>query len=108
MPPTKFDWEPFRDEIEDLRRKGHSSPAILTSLQDSHSIAQSLTSLKRQIDWWGDLNPKYTITKDETLIDFIREEWLNNSTHKEILHAIERMLALNLPHILTSRQLKTL
>jgi hypothetical protein len=67
-----------------------------------------LTSLKRQIDRWGDLHLKYTITKDETLIDFVQEEWLNNSTHKEILYAIERTPALNLPYILTSRQLKTL
>jgi hypothetical protein len=65
-----------------------------------------LTGLKRQIDQW-DLS-KYNIMKDDNLINFIREEWLNNSIHKEILLAIEWTLAFNLPHTLISRQLKTL
>jgi hypothetical protein len=65
-----------------------------------------LTGLKRQIDQW-DLS-KYNIMKDDNLINFVGEEWLNNSTHKEILLAIERTPALNLPHTLISRQLKTL
>ena len=65
-----------------------------------------MTGLKRQIDQW-DLS-KYNITKDDNLINFVGEEWLNNSTHKDILLAIERTPALNLLYTLTSRQLKTL
>jgi hypothetical protein len=111
MPPknSRFDWVPFRHEIEGYRARGYSVQAIFDTLSEVHgdSISVKFKSLQRQIDEWN-LSPKYDITTDEKLIHFVREEWLENSTHKEILVAVNDSPHLNLPHQLTSRQLKTL
>jgi hypothetical protein len=84
MPRNAFKFDPYYDDIVQGRQLGQSIQAILDSLAASYPDFQtSKSALQRQIEAWD--IPKWSILKDTKVLDFVRNEWVENSYHQEIL-----------------------
>jgi arginine repressor len=89
MPPQPFDFSPYYADIAEGYGHGLSVKDILKSLKQKYrhqSITVTSRTLHRQIRDWGLV--KYKPHKDETILELVKKEWIQNSSHEEILTII--------------------
>lgn len=86
-----FDWSPYKEEIKLLHRNGYTQESIINELAERYPGCHigSRKSLKNQLNAWG-FGKRYKAIEDPEILDFIREEWLANASHDDILNHLAK------------------
>lgn len=106
-PPSNI-LDAYFADIQTLYSEEALSPrAIQARLQERYGLSISYQTIARKIQQWGLEKGQILsdVTRNPEVITFVKQEWLDNCSHQEILTNISRAM----PHIeITDRQLRTL